>query len=73
MKLKNRSTYDCHAFTYKMCDEVAAIIFEEQSKLLKAGKFRGRQQIIDRIIREWNYSNLARNEGGTDALETGNI
>ena len=73
MKLKKHNRFDCHTFTYKMCDEVAAIIFNEQARLLKEGKYRGRQQIIDRIIREWNHSNLARNEGGTDALETGNI
>jgi len=65
--------HDCHSFVFKMCDEVAAIIFEEQSKLLKQGKFRGRQQIIDRIIREWDHSKRERNDAGTDALETGNI
>jgi hypothetical protein len=65
--------HDCHSFVFKMCDEVAAIIFEEQSKLLKQGKFRGRQQIIDRIIKEWDHSKRERNDAGTDALETGNI
>jgi hypothetical protein len=65
--------HDCHSFVFKMCDEVAAIIFEEQSKLLKKGKFRGRQQIIDRIIKEWDHSKRERNDAGTDALETGNI
>jgi hypothetical protein len=56
-----------------MCDDIAEIITQEQIKLLSAGKFRGRKQIIDRIIREWNYLNLARNEAGTDTFETGNI
>jgi len=65
--------HDCHSFVFKMCDEVAAIIFEEQSKLLKKGKFRGRQQIIDRIIKEWDHSKRERSDSGTDALETGNI
>lgn len=64
---------DCHAFTFKMCDDVADIIFEEQSRLLKQGKFRGRQQIINRIIREWDHSKRERSDAGTDALETGNI
>jgi len=65
--------HDCHSFVFKMCDEVAAIIFEEQSKLLKQGKFRGRQQIIDRIIKEWDHSKRERSDAGTDALDTGNI
>ena len=56
-----------------MCDDVADIIFEEQSRLLKMGKFRGRQQIINRIIREWDHSKRERSDSGTDAFETGNI
>jgi hypothetical protein len=61
----------CYRFSYRMCDDVAEIVIREQVKGLNNGKFRGRNQIIDRIIREWDYSNLARNEAGTDALDTG--
>jgi hypothetical protein len=63
----------CLSFTFKMCDDVAQIILKEQSKSILMGKFRGRQQIINRIIREWNHSNLLRSDSGTETLETGKI
>lgn len=74
-KQKNspKLTADCRRFGYRVCDDVAEIITNEQVKMMKLGKFRGRQQIIDRIIREWNHLNLARNEAGTDSLDTGKI
>jgi hypothetical protein len=70
--MATKKSDSCYRFSYRMCDDVAEIIIREQMKGLSKGKFRGRNQIIDRIIREWDYSNLARNEAGTDALETGN-
>ena len=64
----------CHRFTFLMCDEVAQIVFDEQRKeLTEKGYFRGRNQIINRIIREWDYSKRERSDKGTDALDTGNI
>lgn len=63
----------CHRFTFQMCDDVAEIVFDLQRReLTDKGYFRGRNQIINRIIREWNYSQRALNDAGTDALETGN-
>lgn len=72
-KKRPRLPSDCRSFAYKVCDDIYEIINQEQVKMLQLGKFRGRQQIVDRIIREWYQLNLARSEAGTDVLDTGNI
>ena len=66
-----KSNDGCSRFSYRMCDDVAEIVHQEQMKAFEDGKFRGRNQIIDRIIREWNYWNLERKEAGTEAEDTG--
>lgn len=64
----------CHRFTFQMCDEVATIVFDEQRKELSdKGYFRGRNQIINRMIREWYQLKRALSEAGTDAEDTGKI
>jgi hypothetical protein len=66
---------DCRRFTtsYSMCDDVADIINREQTNLLLMGKFRGRQWVVDRIIREWDQMKRALSSAGTDASDTGKI
>ena len=70
-----RKEKDCRRFTfsYTMCDDVADIINKEQVDRLIMGRFRGRQQIIDGIIREWYQMKRALSESGTEASDTGNI
>lgn len=56
---KYKVTANCRQWTYQMCDDVAEIITNEQIRLLNDGKYRGRKQIVDRIIREWASIKLA--------------
>ena len=63
----------CWAFTFQLCDEVAQIVLREQTNSLIMGKHRGRNQIINRIVREWDQMKRDLNSSGTDASDTGNI
>jgi hypothetical protein len=70
--MAKKTSESCYQFNFKMCDDVADIIFGEQSKAVANGKFRGRNLIINRIIREWVQLKRALSEAGTDAEDTGN-
>lgn len=69
--METKKTDACYNFNFKMCDDVADIVFQEQAKAVAAGKFRGRNLIINRIVREWNQLKRALSDAGTDAEDTG--
>jgi hypothetical protein len=72
MSHKKKDDY-CHPFTFHLCNEAAQIVLDEQARLIRAGKFRGRGRIIEMMILKYHAGNLSRNDLGTESLETGKI
>lgn len=68
---ENEEIKECHSFTFKLCDDVFDIVIREQTNALLCRKFRGRNQIINRIIREWDQLKRDRKDSGTEDSETG--
>ena len=71
--MSKKRNNNCRTFTYFMCDDVAEIIINLQMESIRAGKFRGRKAIIDRIIRHFHDSNLSLSDLGTERRDTGSI
>lgn len=71
--MSKKKIQNCRRFTYEVCDETIEILNIIQADAIRAGKFRGRKAIIDRIIHQWYYSNLSLSDLGTDKRDTGSI
>jgi hypothetical protein len=71
--MSKKKPQNCRRITYEICDDVIDILNNIQADSIRAGKFRGRKAIIDRIIYQWYHSNLSLSDLGTDRRDTGSI